>query len=139
MKNNIPKMYRFGNLLNFIYLGLGGLFFVIGLIVGIIGAATEHPDVAKAGWDLLGWGIYLTLGAILCLIFVIGKAEKQAADENNKSVGPYVLGGVFGLIFTNPFYVIAAVFGIIVVSKENNAEPKEEAKEETKEIEQPKE
>ena len=135
MKNNIPKMFRFGNIANSIYLGVGALFFVLGLILGIVGIVTENNALASSGWDMFGWGFYLALSAILCLIIVVGKQEKEALNPDNKSLAPFIVSGVFGIISSNPFYVIAAVFGIIVVSKENNAAEKEEPKQ----IEEPKE
>ena len=135
MKHNIPKMFRFGNIANSIYLGVGVFVFSLSIVLLIIGAATNKPEITSAAWDLFKWGFYLALGAFLCLIIVIGKAEKQAADESNKSLSPYILSIVFGVISSNPFYVIAGIFGVIVTSKENNNENKEEPKQ----IEEPKE
>lgn len=121
MKNNIPKMFRFGNIANAIYLAVGALLFVIGLILGIVGAVGEQAALASAGWDMFGWGFYLALGAIVSFIVVVGNMEKRALKEDNNSLAPFIVSGVFGLVFSNPFYVIAGVFGIIVTSRENNA------------------
>lgn len=134
MKNTSRTMYNIGGIINVVYLGLGALLFVLGLILAIVGVATEDPSIASAGGTALGWGIYFLVSAILCFVFV-GKAKKELADGNSQNLTPFIITIVFGAISSNPFYVLAGIFGIIAESQEKN----QKAKEEPKQVEEPKE
>ena len=134
MKNTSRTMYNIGGIINVVYLGLGALLFVLGLILAIVGVASEDPSIASAGGTALGWGIYFLVSAILCFIFV-GKAKKELADGNSQNFTPFIITIVFGAISSNPFYVLAGIFGIIAESQEKN----QKAKEEPKQVEEPKE
>ena len=143
MKNTSRTMFNIGNIVNICYLGLGGLFAIIGLLVMIIGGATGADEAAKAasiatGGGFLGWGIYFLVTSILALVFV-GKAKRELADENSQNNGPFIICIVFGAISSNPFYILAGIFGLIAEGQERNAqqpkaveEPKEEPAEEPK-------
>ena len=134
MKNNIPKMFRFGNIANSIYLGVGAFAFSLSIILLIIGSVSGNPGLTDFAWKLFRWGFYLALGAVLCLFIIVNKAEKEV-EKGATNNSPYILSIVFGVISSNPFYVIAGIFGVIVYARENKGETKEEPKQ----IEEPKE
>ena len=144
MKNTSRTMFNIGNIVNICYLGLGGLLALIGLLIMIIGGATGADEAAKAaaiasGGGIFGWGLYFLITSILALVFV-GKAKRELADESSQNNGPFIVCIVFGAISSNPFYVLAGIFGLIAESQERNAQqPKavEESKEEP--VEEPKE
>lgn len=135
MKNTSRIMFNVGNIVTIVYLGLGALLSLIGLIVIIVGAVGGDGSITAAGGSLLGWGIYFIVTSILCLVFV-GKAKKELADESTKNNTPFIITIVFGAIASNPFYVLAGIFGLIAESKQGNQQPKEV---EEKPAEEPKE
>jgi hypothetical protein len=110
-------MFNIGNIVTVIYLGLGGLLALIGLLVIIFGGAFGEDEAAKAagiaaGSSVLGWGIYFIVTSILCLVFV-GKAKRELADESKSNKGPFITTIVVGAIASNVFYVLAGIFGLI--------------------------
>ena len=130
MKNTSRIMFNIGNIVTICYLGLGALLSLIGLIVIIIGAVGGDGGTTYAGGKCLGAGIYFIVTSILCLVFV-GKAKRELADESNRDNKPFIITIVFGAIASNPFYVLAGIFGLIAESqqgqpKEVEAEPVEE-------------
>ena len=132
MKNTSRIMFNVGNIVTICYLGLGALLFLIGLIVMIVGGASGEPSVTASGGSVLGWGIYFIVTSILCLIFV-GKAKKELADESTKNNTPFIITIVFGAIASNPFYVLAGIFGLIAESQQGNKEQPKEAEEKPEE------
>lgn len=124
MKNTSRTMFNIGNIITIVYLGLGALFTLIGLIVIIVGGASSEPSIVASGSTLLGWGIYFLVTSILCLVFV-GKAKKELADESSQNQKPFIITIVFGAIASNPFYVLAGIFGLIAEGQQGNKEPKE--------------
>ena len=135
MKNTSRIMFNVGNIVTICYLGLGALLSLIGLIIIIVGAVGGDGSVTAAGGSVLGWGIYFLVTSILCLVFV-GKAKKELADESTKNNAPFIITIVFGAIASNPFYVLAGIFGLIAESQQGNQQPKEV---EEKPAEEPKE
>lgn len=135
MKNASRTMYNVGAIVNIVYLGLGGLLTLIGIILLIVGAIGGDHSVIEAGAKTLGWGIYFIVAAILCFVFV-GKAKRELADSNTQNNGPFIVTIVFGAISNNPFYVLAGIFGLIAESQERN---QQQAQEEPKQVEEAKE
>lgn len=135
MKNTSRIMFNIGNIVTICYLGLGALLSLIGLIVIIVGVAGGDGSVSASGGSVLGWGIYFLVTSILCLVFV-GKAKRELADESTKNNTPFIITIVFGAIASNPFYVLAGIFGLIAESQQGNQQPKEV---EEKPAEEPKE
>lgn len=137
MQNASNTMYRIGRIFTIIELVLGPIFFVIGLIVLIVGSVQDPQDAALmgSGGTLIGWGIYFIIVSILQLIFV-SKAQKELANRDNRNPTPFILTIVFGAIAQNVFYVLAGIFGLIADGQQGGQkeEPKEvENKEEPKE------
>ena len=124
MKNTSRIMFNIGNIVTICYLGFGALMLLISIILFIVGGVAGDPSITAGGVTCLGWAIYFLVGSILCLIFV-GKAKKELADESTKNQTPFIITIVFGAIASNPFYVLAGIFGLIAESKQGNKEPKE--------------
>ena len=129
MKNNTPKMFRYGNIVNLIYLILSILMLVIGFIAMIVGVVDDNQDTINTGAKAFGYGVHLLAAVILCNIFV-KKAQKQVEEDYFRSLAPFINAIVFGVISFNPFYVIAGIFGIVVNGQNKN---KPEQVEENKE------
>jgi len=127
MKNTSRTMFNIGNIITIVYLGLGALLSLIGIIVIIVGAVGGDGPLTASGGSILGWGIYFLVTSILCLVFV-GKAKKELADESTSNKTPFIITIVFGAIASNPFYVLAGIFGLIAESQQGNSQPKEEDK-----------
>ena len=138
MKNTSNTMYNIGRIFTIVELVLGPILFLIGLICVIVGYVVDPQDapLISSGGSLIGWGIYFIVVSILALVFV-GKAKRELADEQTKNPSPFIVTIVFGAIASNPFYVIAGIFGL--VAENQQGQPAEEAKEEPKEVEEPKE
>ena len=132
MKNTSRIMFNVGNIVTIVYLGLGALFTLIGIIMIIVGAAGGDASVTASGGSVLGWGIYFLVTSILCLVFV-GKAKKELADESTKNQTPFIITIVFGAIASNPFYVLAGIFGLIAESQQGNKEQPKEVEEKPEE------
>ena len=95
MKNTSRTMYNIGGIVNIVYIGLGALLILIGILAMVIGGTTGANDAEKAaaianGGSCLGWGIYFLVTAILCFVFV-GKAKKELADESTKNNTPFII------------------------------------------------
>ena len=137
MKNTSRTMFNIGNIITIVYIGLGALLSLIGIIVIIVGAVSGEPAVTSSGASCLGWGIYFIVTSILCLIFV-GKAKRELQDESTRNNTPFIITIVFGAIASNPFYVLAGIFGLIAEGQQGKKEepkpveekPAEEPKEE---------
>ena len=125
MKNASKTMFTIGNIFTLIYLGLGVLLSIIGIIMAIVGGiGVANGDdgaagIAAAGGSFLFTGIYLIIASILCLIFV-GKAKKELANETTRRPAPFIITIVFGAIDWNPFYILAGIFGLIAESQQGN-------------------
>ena len=138
MKNTSNTMYNIGRIFTIVELVLGPILFLIGLICVIVGYAVDPRDAAliASGGSLIGWGVYFIVVSILALVFV-GKAKKELQNEETKNPTPFIITIVFGAIATNPFYVLAGIFGLIADGQQGqqNEQPKEveEKKEEPKE------
>ncbi len=126
MKNNTPKMFRYGNIVNLVYFILSIVISVVALIVMIVGAASDDQATLNSGSKSFAYGIHLLAATILCNIFVKNKAEKQVEEDYYGSLAPFINAIVFGVISFNPFYVIAGIFGVVVNGqKKNNPEQAE--------------
>ena len=126
MKNNTPKMFRYGNIVNLAYFILSIVISVVALIVMIVGAASDDQATLNSGSKSFAYGIHLLAATILCNIFVKNKAEKQVEEDYYGSLAPFINAIVFGVISFNPFYVIAGIFGVVVNGqKKNNPEQAE--------------
>ncbi len=124
MKNASKTMFNIGNIVTIIYLILGGLLLLIGIIacaVGGVGLAAANGDAQaeaaaaaalSAGGGCIGWGIYFLVTSIVCLVLV-KKAKRELADESKSNKGPFITTIVVGAIASNVFYVLAGIFGLI--------------------------
>jgi hypothetical protein len=125
MKNASKTMFNIGNIFTIVTLALGALFFIIGIIMAIVGGiGVANGDdsaaaAAAAGGSLIGTGIYLLIASILCLIFV-GKAKRELANETTRRPAPFIITIVFGAIASNVFYVLAGIFGLIAEGQQGN-------------------
>ena len=123
MKNTSRIMFNIGNIVTICYLGFGALMLLISIICFIVGGVSGDPSVTAGGATCLGWAIYFLVGSILCLVFV-GKAKRELADESTRNQTPFIVTIVFGAIASNPFYVLAGIFGLIAESQQG--QPKQE-------------
>ena len=112
-------MFRYGNIVNLIYLILSILLLVLGFIMMIVGAVDDDQNAINDGSKAFGYGVHLLAATILCNIFV-KKAQKQVKEDYYRSLAPFINAIVFGVISFNPFYVIAGIFGIVVNGQNKN-------------------
>lgn len=124
MKNASKTMFNIGHIVTIIYLILGALLAIIGIVTLIIGAgalavAAGDADAERAaaaavgaGGGLLGWGLYFVITSIVCLV-LIGKAKRELADESKSNKKPFIVTIVVGAIASNPFYILGGIFGLI--------------------------
>lgn len=124
MKNASKTMFNVGHIVTIIYLILGALLAVAGIITLIVGIATlglaggdaEAEAAAAAamgaGGTLIAWGLYFVITSIVCLVLV-GKAKRELADESKSNKKPFIVTIVVGAIASNPFYVLGGIFGLI--------------------------
>ena len=133
MKKTSNLMYNIGRIFTIIELILGPILIALGTLFLILSAVIEDFSVAADSASLIVYGVWFLIGGILCLIFV-GRAKKELENEGGKrNFKPYIITIVFGVVGSNPFYIVAGILGIIVESKQgDNNEPKqvEEPKEE---------
>lgn len=131
MKKASETMFRIGNIFTILYLILGALLMLIGIIVcvvGGIGVAAAQDDAAAAaaaallgsGGGCIGWGIYFLVTSIVCLILV-KKAQRELADESTQNRKPFIVTIVCGAIASNVFYVLAGIFGLIAEGQQGQA------------------
>ena len=131
MKKASETMFRIGNIFTILYLILGALLILIGIIVcvvGGIGVAAAQDDAAAAaaaallgsGGGCIGWGIYFLVTSIVCLVLV-KKAQRELADESTQNRKPFIVTIVCGAIASNVFYVLAGIFGLIAEGQQGQA------------------
>lgn len=131
MKKASETMFRIGNIFTILYLALGALLILIGIIVcvvGGIGVAAAQDDAAAAaaaallgsGGGCIGWGIYFLVTSIVCLVLV-KKAQRELADESTQNRKPFIVTIVCGAIASNVFYVLAGIFGLIAEGQQGQA------------------
>lgn len=139
MKNTSNTMYNIGRIFTIVELVLGPILFLIGLICVIVGSVVDPRDAAliASGGSLIGWGVYFIVVSILALVFV-GKAKQELQNEETKNPTPFIITIVFGAIASNPFYVLAGIFGLIADGQQGQQAEQPKAVEEKKE-EEPKE
>ena len=148
MKNASSIMYKIGKIFNIVEIVLTGLCIICGIIIAcaakpIAESAAENPELLEsigklsnqpiASGDVqtvvfavvLGWGLGLLIGGIFGLgveiaaLIVLGK-QRNKIDEGSLAVAPHVFMIVFGA-FTNVFYILSGIFGLIVRAKEKKA------------------
>ena len=124
MKKASEIMFKIGNIFTIIYLILGGILFIVGLIssiaagVALAAAAGDDAAIAAAsaalgsGVALIFLGIYFFVTSLICLI-VVRKAQRELADESKANRKPFIVTIVVGAIASNYFYVLAGIFGLI--------------------------
>lgn len=131
MKKASETMFRIGNIFTILYLILGALLILIGIIVcvvGGIGMAAAQDDAAAAaaaallgsGGGCIGWGIYFLVTSIVCLVLV-KKAQRELADESTQNRKPFIVSIICGAIASNVFYVLAGIFGLIAEGQQGQA------------------
>ena len=132
MKKASETMFRIGNIITILYLVLGALLALIGIIVCVVGgvgvAAAQGDAQAEAaaaallgsGGGCIGWGIYFIATSIVCLILV-KKAQRELADESTSNKKPFIVSIVCGAIASNVFYVLAGIFGLIAEGQQGQA------------------
>ena len=123
MKNTSRTMFNIGNIFNICSIVLGGLLIGLGILLIIVGNLPDvnKPEVVGYGGSCLGSGIYLLVTAILCFVFV-KRAKDQLQNEDEKNPSPFIVTIVFGAVSSNPFYVLAGIFGLIAQGQDRNNE-----------------
>ena len=124
MKKASEIMFKIGNIFTIIYLVLGAILFIIGLISSIVSgvalAAASGDEAATAAAaaalgsavGLIFVGLYFFATSLVCLI-VVRKAQKELANEATSNKKPFIITIVCGAIASNVFYVLAGIFGLI--------------------------
>lgn len=123
MKKASETMFKIGNIFTIIYLALGVIFFVVGIISSVVagialvgadneGAATAAAASLGSGIGLAFLGIYFFVTSLICLILV-RKALRELADESKANRKPFIVTIVVGAIASNVFFVLAGIFGLI--------------------------
>ena len=131
MKKASEIMFKIGNIFTIIYLVLGAILFIIGLISSIVSgvaaaAATTDAEVAAAAAalgsavGLIFLGLYFFVTSLICLILV-RKAQRELANEATSNKKPFIVTIVCGAIASNYFYVLAGIFGLIAEGQQGQA------------------
>ena len=133
MKKTSNTMYNIGRIFTIIEIILGPVLIFLGILLLILSTIIEDFDASFHCGRLIGYGIWMLVCGILCLVFV-GKAKKELNDESTRNNKPFIITIVFGAIAGNVFYVLAGIFGLIAEGQQG-----EQPKEEPKQVEEPKE
>ena len=132
MKKASEIMFKIGNIFTIIYLVLGAILFIIGLISSIVSgvalaaASGDEAAVAAAAAalgsavGLIFVGLYFFATSLVCLI-VVRKAQKELANEATSNKKPFIVTIVCGAIASNYFYVLAGIFGLIAEGQQGQA------------------
>ena len=131
MKKASEIMFKIGNIFTIIYLVLGAILFIIGLISSIVSgvalAAASGDEAAAAAAAALGsavglifLGLYFFVTSLICLILV-RKAQRELANEATSNKKPFIVTIVCGAIASNYFYVLAGIFGLIAEGQQGQA------------------
>ena len=132
MKKASEIMFKIGNIFTIIYLILGGILFIVGLISSFVagaalaGAGGDDAAAAAAAAalgsaiSLIFLGVYFFVTSLICLI-VVRKASRELADESKANRKPFIVTIVVGAIASNYFYVLAGIFGVIAEGQQGQA------------------
>ena len=131
MRNVQANLYRIGRtIINWILLGIYGLFFIINSIRLIINAVNGYG----VGAQVSGMISCLILASFVLVLVIWGpKWEEEAKKAPLNGLTPVILLMVFGFLSWNYLFLVGGVFGIISASQEKNESKPEEKQEEKKE------
>ena len=124
--------YKIGRIVNYVALGVYGLWIIIETIRLIINAAGGYSIVGNVGSIITN---VIFAGFAVALIFLDRKYANDALKAKSNALTPVIVLMVVGLFVPFWCYVVAGVFGIIAASQENNsgeAKPEEKKPEEEK-------
>ena len=131
MRKTQGILYRIGKIINFVWLGLYALAFVIYSILLIVHIVNDVPF----GGDISGMvTMFIFCGFTIALIILSGKFSEEALKAPVNGLAPIIILMVFGVLSTNILFTVGGVFGIIGAAQENNAKEKEEKKESVDEV-----
>ena len=130
MKHTSNLMYNIGRIFTIVEIILGAILLPLGILLAILQVALEDFTYA-GGVTLIGYGIWLLVSGILCLIFV-SKAKKELADESKQNKTPFIITIVFGAISGNVFYVLAGIFGLIAEGQQGQKKNQNKSKNQKK-------
>ena len=128
MKEASRLMYKIGRIFNFVLFGLYGLWFVLGLVDIIVGAAND--DAVRVGNGISGI-IFSTIYIAATLVaLILAKKAMDALSDDKQNKKEHITMIVVGAISNDIFYLLGGIFGLVAESQDANAEsaPKEEAK-----------
>ena len=134
MRNAREIMMKIGRIVNIVFIALGALLMVLGIVGIVLGALSDGDTqiaLASSGGDLLGNGIWMLIMNIVSII-LIPKANAIVFNGQDNVIKGSVFIIIIGVVAWNPFYILAGIFGIIVkdeINKESqekkDAEPAE--------------
>lgn len=110
----IAKWFNFG--MAILYAALVGLFTTF-CIIYTIRDGVLHVDTLSDAITC-----FLALIFVIVCFIVIGVAKKKQA-ENAEDRTPHVLCIVFGVLGSNPFYIVGAILNLILQGKKEEQEP----------------
>lgn len=128
MRNVQANLYRIGRtIINWVLLGLFGLFFAIDSIRLIIYAVNGSGFATEIGRMIS----YVILASFVLVLIICGpKWEEEAKKAPVDNLAPVILLMVFGFLSWNYLFLVGGVFGIIAASQEKNESKPEEKQEE---------
>lgn len=111
-------LYKIGNILNYVLLGLWILLIVLNI----------------GNWGTMVYGIFLAIITIVLIIISL-KNSKKASEENSDNMNKIILLMIFGLLCNNVLFLVGGIFGIIAISQEKNQSSKAEEQNSTNDSE----
>ena len=121
--------YKIGRIVNYVMLGVHGLWVVIETIRLIVDAVNGNYIADNIGSIITN---LIFAGFAVALIFLDMKYAKDALKAKSDALTPVIILMIFGLFVAFWCYTVAGVFGIIAANQENENK-------ETKQVEEKKE
>ena len=133
MKDTAKLMYKIANIFNIILLVIMCILVVVGIIVAAVGGITGGSDEEKvaavaSGVNLLVTGIVIGIFQIVVIISAKKAIAKLNAGENSQTI--HIIFLIFGIICTNIFYLLGAIFALVAINEDENKSTSEEKIEE---------
>ncbi len=112
MRNARDIMFKIGKIVNYVLIGLGALFFILGIVGLILGAADSESALVASGGSLLGYGIVLLI-TNLVVLFLAGKANDIIFNGQDNVIKGSVFLIILGVVSENIFFILAGIFSIL--------------------------
>ena len=95
-----------------IFLVIEIVYFVVALVLGIVGVATSKTDLPSIGVAGVGGIVFSAIMILICLI-VFAITSKALRDLRTGKKSGHVLCLILGILSLDIFFILGSIFGLV--------------------------